>query len=218
VTLIDKKLSKCLLIQSYQIKMGYLPMNKIPTHLKIGPKQFSIVTYSNLIENTETCKTGGFFYAYRDSWLDFAIKNKYYEEYILWKSENGYYYDSSASLSSVKIDPNSLNKESNENNNVVTQNVVFIEPTYDFEVEMDKEYVFEVANTTNFNPYLTPIMFTVKNTGNQGIVVVLEEHNYITSTDGKNLPVYIENVAGASPNSEKTITYVLDLIDYSKIG
>ena len=80
-------------------------MNKIPTHLKIGPKQFSVVTYSNLIENTETCKTGGFFYAYRDSWLDFAIKNKYYEEYILWKSGNGYYYDSSTSLSSVKIDP-----------------------------------------------------------------------------------------------------------------
>lgn len=84
--------------------MGYLPLDKVPHHLKLGASDFDVSVYTNLSEDTKTCKTGGFFYAYEDSWLDFAVKNEYYEDHILWVDDNGYYYDPSVTLHSVKID------------------------------------------------------------------------------------------------------------------
>lgn len=83
--------------------MGYLPLDKVPRHLKLGSRRFDASMYINLVEDTTTCKTGGFFYAYEDSWLDFAIRNEYYEEFVLWPGKDGYFYAPSVTLHSVKI-------------------------------------------------------------------------------------------------------------------
>lgn len=106
--------------------MGYLPLDKVPRHLKLASRKFDASVYINLVEDTTTCKTGGFFYAYRDSWLDFAIQNEYYEEFVLWPGNDGYFYAPSVTLHSVKINSGRYTSAKNVESGDIHPNKIFI--------------------------------------------------------------------------------------------
>lgn len=86
-------------------KMGYLPRKKVPKYLKFGSKHFNLSNYINLTENTDTCKTGGFFYSVEDDWLSLTVEIDYYEDNVLGyiPDNDAYIYSDKYSMYSVEI-------------------------------------------------------------------------------------------------------------------
>lgn len=84
--------------------MSFIPRDKVPYRSKFGPKTFNLGDYINLTKFTNTCKTGGFFYGIKDSWLS-KTHDSYYPSNILNYNEglNGYIYNDTMAIYDVNI-------------------------------------------------------------------------------------------------------------------
>lgn len=119
----------------------------------------------------------------------------------------------------VEIDPIKQVDESNENNNLVTRKVSFIEPTYDYDVSFENQkYEYIIGTDVSDVPKDITINVLVKNTANQGLTVTLQDQDYITSSNGKNIVVFADKDVGVSLGQTGTLKYTLKGVDSSKEG